>query len=88
MTSLRDWASTLLDRYAADLSPELIAQQRRLLELGEHALVAQDALTVGLQRHDLSSVDLDTASGFALAGAFGKLSPWFAEQIQQELSRP
>jgi len=87
VTSLRDWARNLLDRYAGDLSPEILGQKRRLIDMGEQALVAQDLIVFGLKRHDLSRADLDTAREYAAYGSFGKANQWITEQLDLELSR-
>jgi hypothetical protein len=87
MTNLRDWARSLLDRYAADLSPEIRGQKRRLIDMGEQALVAQDLLVFGLKRHDLSRADLDTAREYAALGSFGRANEWITEQLDLELAR-
>lgn len=81
MVSLRDWARSLLDRYAADLSPEIVEQKRRLLDMGEQALVAQDLIAFGLRRQDLSSSDLDTAREYVAIGVFGKANAWLSERL-------
>lgn len=87
MASLREWTRHLLEGYAADLPLELVAQKRRLLDVGEQALVAQDLITFGLRRHDLSPADLDTARDYAQGGAFGQAGPWLTEQIDRESAR-
>lgn len=87
MSNLHDLARDLLDRYATDLSPEIVGQKRRLLAIGEQALVAQDMISFGLRRQDLDRSDLDTARRYADSGFFGPASAWFKQQIEQELSR-
>lgn len=87
MVSLREWAYSLLDRLSADLPPDAVAHKRRLLDMGEQALVSQDLIVHGLERRCLSRADLETARAFASLGVFGRVTPWFVEQIEQELAR-
>jgi len=76
-------AQSLFERRASTMSPEAVAEYRKLLSEGQHTLVVIDLLTDGLADGNLTDEQIEAGAEIAAQGRLLKSSAYFAESLSK-----